>query len=213
MIKRITKAIIFRLNRFYYRIGGGNNYYGVSILRRFQNFTVLGSNNTIVAKSRLPKDVKIFIYGCNHKLTIEPEVTFKRGVIWFEDNGCEIHIGTGTTIEDAKLAVADDRTRITIGRDCMISSNVHVVSTDSHSIIDCTTRLRINHSRDVVIEDHVWLGYCANINKGVTIGKDSIVASHSVVTKNVPTNSIVAGIPAKVVKNNVTWDRERIKNT
>lgn len=48
------------------------------------------------------------------------------------------------------------------------------------------------------------------INKGVVIEPDCIVASHSVVTKTIKSHSIAAGIPAKVVKSNITWNRIRI---
>lgn len=54
--------------------------------------------------------------------------------------------------------------------------------------------------KPVVIGDNVWIGEYAAILKGVTIGRGSIVASHSVVTKNVPEYVIVAGNPARVVK-------------
>ena len=54
--------------------------------------------------------------------------------------------------------------------------------------------------RPVVIEDNVWIGEYSTILKGVTIGRGSIVGCHSVVTKDVPPYSIVAGNPAKVVK-------------
>lgn len=53
---------------------------------------------------------------------------------------------------------------------------------------------------DIVIEDNVWIGMEALILGGVTIGENSVVAARSVVTKDVPANCLVAGIPAKVVK-------------
>ena len=55
-------------------------------------------------------------------------------------------------------------------------------------------------SKPIVIEDNVWIGEYSAVLKGVTIGEGSIVASHSVVTKDVPPHSIVAGNPARVVK-------------
>ena len=150
------------------------------------------------------------MYGCNHKLIIEEGVVFKKGVIWFEDHDCEIRIGSGTTIEEASLAVAENDTKITIGKDCMFSRGIHIATTDSHSIISLETKERTNPAQDIVIGNHVWLGYCVNINKGVTIGENSVVAGHSVVTKDVPSNSIVAGIPSKIVKNKINWNRTRI---
>ena len=70
--------------------------------------------------------------------------------------------------------------------------------------------MRINHAKDVVIGNHVWIGRNVTINKVVGIGSNSIIAGHSVVTKNIPSNCIAAGTPAKVVKYQIDWLRERI---
>lgn len=161
-------------------------------------------------RSKLPKDVRIFIYGNNHHLIVEKNVIFKRGHIWFEDHDCEISIGAGTTIEEAELSVAENGTKITIGKDCMFSKGVHITTTDSHSIISTETGQRTNPAKNIEIRNHVWLGYNVNVNKGVTIEGNSVVASHSVVTKYIPGNSIAAGVPAKIVKTGITWDRTRI---
>ena len=57
----------------------------------------------------------------------------------------------------------------------------------------------------IVIQDHVWLGMNVIVLKGVTIGEGAIVAAGSIVTKDVPPHCLVAGVPAKVVKTDVTW--------
>ncbi len=53
--------------------------------------------------------------------------------------------------------------------------------------------------RPVVIGDNVWIGRGAVILPGVTVGENSIIGTHSVVTRDVPPNKVVAGSPAKVV--------------
>ena len=53
----------------------------------------------------------------------------------------------------------------------------------------------------VVIGDNVWIGAHSTILAGVTVGKNAVIAAGSVVTKNVPENAVVAGVPAKVIKN------------
>lgn len=66
--------------------------------------------------------MQISIYGSNHTLVIEEGVTFKKWQIWFEDHDYYLSIGKGTSIEDANLAVAENGTKLTIGKDCMLSS-------------------------------------------------------------------------------------------
>lgn len=211
MANRIINAISYCVKKVMYKIGGGGNkYLGISLLRRFVNFKIAGTGNTIIIKSKLPANVRVFIYGNNHRLFIDKGVTFKKGVIWFEDSGCEIHIGESTTIEDANLAVAETGTKLVIGKDCMLSSSVHIATTDSHSIIDTSTGERTNPAKNITIGNHVWLGYCANIGKGVSIGDNAVVAGHSVVTKSVSEGTIVAGVPAKVVNEGITWARARL---
>lgn len=206
----IKLRLYFRFKRLCSKLGIGNNIHGISLLRIFVNFKIVGTNNTIDVRSRLPKDVCIFIYGNNHRLIIEEGVVFKKGQIWFEDHDCEIYVGAGTTIEEADLSVAENGTKITIGNDCMFSKGVRITTTDSHSIISIESGQRVNISKDIEIRRHVWLGYDVSINKGVLIEENSVVAGRSVVTKSVPSNSIVAGLPAKVVKNGITWSRARI---
>jgi maltose O-acetyltransferase len=70
------------------------------------------------------------------------------------------------------------------------------------------TEKRPGDDRDVIIEDDVWVGTRAVILRGVTIGRGSIVAAGSVVTKSVPPYAIVAGCPAKVIK--CRWDVETL---
>lgn len=190
---------------------GGVKIIGANKLCLLRQLHVRGKNNVIELHSRLPKGVQIYIYGNGNHLRIGEGVTFKKGVIWFEDDGGSIDIGAGTTIENAQLAVAENGRKLVIGNDCMISSNVRIATTDSHSVIDLSTNKRTNYGADVVVGNHVWIGYNVSVNKGCTVEDDCVIAGNSVVTKNVPHNVIVAGVPAKVVKEGVTWDRTRIQ--
>ncbi|MBP6872851.1 MAG: acyltransferase [Bacteroidales bacterium] len=60
-------------------------------------------------------------------------------------------------------------------------------------------------SKPILIGDNVWIGMRAIILKGVTIGNGSIVAAGAVVTKDVPPNTVVGGVPARVIRENVSW--------
>ncbi len=85
------------------------------------------------------------------------------------------------------------------------------IATDSNSIFDNQTGIRINSAKSVYIRNHVWSGRDVTIGKGVEIFENVIIGGKSYVTKSIQsTNVIAAGIPARVVKENVAWKSERI---
>lgn len=89
-------------------------------------------------------------------------------------------------------------TEITIGDNCMIANGAYLTDSDWHGIYDRS--LPVGQSAPVRLEENVWIGDSAIICKGVTIGKNSIIGAGSVVTKDIPPNTIAVGNPAKVVK-------------
>lgn len=92
---------------------------------------------------------------------------------------------------------------------CFLQELIYVMATRIH-IVDIKTGNRINYAKDILIDDHVWLGNHVQILKGVKIGTNSVLSIGSIVTKDIPINSVAVGIPAKVVKCNVNWLRDRI---
>lgn len=189
---------------------GKNRYVGFGYFARLRSLTIVGKGNSIELKSSLPSSVRIVIYGNNNHLVIDKNVNYKAGLIWIEDNECEIRVGQKTTIESATLSVAEDGSKIIIGEDCMISKDVRFATSDAHSIIDLSTGKRTNFAKDIIIDNHVWIGNGVFINKGCHIGHGAIIAGRSVVTHDVPALSIAAGIAARVVKDHVSWDRRRL---
>lgn len=130
----------------------------------------------------------------------------------------EFALGKNSTIEDFSTinnglgkVIIGDRVRIglsntligpiTIGNDVIIAQNV-VISALNHGYQDIKTPISKQKcsTSTVRIDDEVWIGANAVITPGVSIGKHSVVAAGSVVTKNVPPYSVVAGNPAKVIK-------------
>jgi len=89
----------------------------------------------------------------------------------------------------------DARGRLDIGQDVSISREVTIL-TASHAVNAPDFRVEL---RPVVIEDNVWIGTRAVVLPGVTLGRGSVVAAGSVVTRDVPALSMVAGVPARTV--------------
>ncbi len=88
---------------------------------------------------------------------------------------------------------------IIIGDDCAISDNFTAYDSDFHQINGSM------NTKAIIIEDHVWIGTRVTVLPGVVIGYGSVIAAGSVVTKNVPPESLVAGVPAKVIKEHIEW--------
>lgn len=80
----------------------------------------------------------------------------------------------------------------------------------SFMIYNIQTGKRMNYAKNVSIGEHVWIAPEAKIMKGCTIGDGAIISSNAVVTKDVPRKSLAVGIPAKVVKENVSWKRDKL---
>ncbi len=106
------------------------------------------------------------------------------------DIGNYVAISPGVRIKSA--------TSVTIGDGCIIAENAYITDADWHGIYG-----RIyppGDSSPVVLEDDVWISDRATILKGVRIGQRSIVAAGAVVTKDVEPFTVVAGMPARVVR-------------
>lgn len=123
-----------------------------------------------------------FIHGMPQK----PKITI----------GDHTFIGNGSTLSAA--------CEIRIGAHCLLSALVRVHDNDGHPLDPARRRrhepIRPEEAAPVIIEDNVWIGAGATILKGVRIGQDAVVGTGAVVTSDVPAGAIVAGNPARVVK-------------
>jgi acetyltransferase-like isoleucine patch superfamily enzyme len=91
---------------------------------------------------------------------------------------------------------------IKIGKGTTIGWGVEILDSDLHRIVQDDFEM----SKPILIGSQVWIGAKAMILKGVTIGSGSVVAAGAVVTRNVPENTLVAGVPAKIIKKDVHWE-------
>ncbi|MFE6195920.1 DapH/DapD/GlmU-related protein [Streptomyces sp. NPDC057838] len=91
-----------------------------------------------------------------------------------------------------------DRGGISIGNGVMIAPKVSLI-TGGHPLPRAERRTYLSFA-PIVIEDDVWIGTAAVITQGVTIGAGAVVAAGAVVTRDVPADTVVAGVPARVIK-------------
>lgn len=192
--------------------GEGNVVQAEHALLTGVSLDILGDRNRItIGEGCRLHNLKVHIRGSDALIEIGRDCRVTRsGVLWIEDDGCQLLIGAGTTMVEVHIAVTEPRSRIVIGEGCMLANDIDIRSGDSHSILDAATGKRINPAEDVTIGKHVWVGAHAVILKGVSLGEDSVVATGSVVTQSCEPGSLLAGNPAKVVKTGITWKRERI---
>ena len=145
---------------------------------------------------------------------IGPRVTLqigKRGRIelgrwsWL-GHGTKIRCHEGVVSIGAKTVLGQECTisayqHVSIGRECVVADRVMLIDFDHGMVeVDRPIRLQGIYKRDVRVGNNVWIGYGACILRGVTIGDNAIVGTSAVVTKDVPENAVVGGVPARVLR-------------
>lgn len=163
---------------------------------KFENSTIIMGNNCYVSikesKGSITNTLINMQYSTNSTISIGSRFSIISGNI---------------------LNIRTDSVSINIGNDCMFSANIYIRSSDGHTIYDNTTGEVLNHPKCINIGNHVWLGNGARILKNSTIMDNTIVGNNSLVTKNFTEgNCIIAGVPAKIIKTNVNWDRKAVKD-
>jgi maltose O-acetyltransferase len=144
---------------------------------------------------RLQGRARVQCYG---ELIVGDRVRLNGGTVpleFFCAKGAQLSIGDGSFLNYG-TSIAAHR-RVEIGRDCDIGQYAIIMDGDFHSPQD---HRRPQEPRPVVIEDDVWLGARVTVLPGVRIGRGAVVAAAAVVTRDVPPRTLVAGMPARVVR-------------
>lgn len=113
-------------------------------------------------------------------------------------SGGKLIINSGFINENVQIIC---KGTIEIGKGCAIGRDVVIRSFDGHTIEQDGYEI----AQPIKIGDDVWIGQRAQILKGVTIGDGAIIAAGAIVTHDIPANTLVAGIPAKIIKTSVKW--------
>lgn len=112
-----------------------------------------------------------------------------------------LELGSGYINSDSIIYCSK---HISIGNGVFIARGCKIYDCDAHDIVDKNGKI-MNESEEIIIGEHVWIGMNSIILKGVTIGDGSIIGAGSIVTKDVPSKTMVAGNPATIIKTDVEW--------
>lgn len=156
-------------------------------------------------KGRQRRNISELILSRNAALVVEDSFELYQGASIFIGPNAKVRLkGQGFINTNSVVNIFS---YLEIGKGTIISDDVRIQDSDNHHIIETINgevREKPN-TKPIIIGDHVWIGKNVVILKGVDIGDGAVVAAGSVVIKDVPSKCIVAGNPAKVVRENVEW--------
>ena len=147
-----------------------------------------------------------FFLGKGLELKIEPrgEIRFGR-FVWIGD-GTKIRCHEGAVEIGAKTVMGQECTisayqHVRIGEECVIADRAMFIDFD-HGVVEVERPIRLQgiYKRDVEVGNNVWIGYGACILRGVSVGDNAVIGTNAVITKDIPANAVVAGIPARIIR-------------
>ena len=149
--------------------------------------------------------VTIRFHGDNNDIRIGSSVSVgKLNIICGNHASCII--GNGTEIEAADIHVTNGS--ISIGENCLFSYQVTLRNHDTHHIFDKDTGERINFAGNMIIGNHVWLGYGVTLLGSASIGDNSIAGTMAVTSAAFPREVVIAGNPARIIREHVCWSKD-----
>lgn len=178
-------------------------------------------------------NVQINLRGSNNTLVVAPDARIGRLTVDFDCENGFLSIGGNTGVpafsasirvgQDSKVEIgknvsttsgcvisATEGTTVIVGDDVMFASQNQVRADDGHAIYDVRSGKRVNVSKSIRIGNHVWLAWGATILGGVSVGDGTVLSYGAIVTKNLPNNCVAAGVPARVVRRNIAWERPHL---
>jgi acetyltransferase-like isoleucine patch superfamily enzyme len=142
--------------------------------------------------------------GC--KLEVGRDAVLELGRWSWLGHDCKIRCHEGVVSIGAKSVLGQECTisafqHVSIGRECVIADRVMMIDFDHGMVeVERPIRLQVIYKRDVSVGNNVWIGYGACILRGSIVGDNSVIGTNAVVTKDVPANAVVGGVPAKLIR-------------
>ena len=173
-----------------------------NIVRIHKN--LIARNITIIF-TKEAKNCKCYLDDSKSSVGLDLKINYLPG------ENSELSIGKNTGMNGTQITLGNG-SKCYIGNNCRFSYEIIIRTTDGHTIIDNDSKNIINQQKNAcIIGDNSWIGLRSIINKNVQLAHDTIVGSGSVITKKfTKPYTIIAGNPAKIIKENVKHDRRTI---
>lgn len=187
---------------------------GDNFICKKSNVIIKGNNNLLTIGNNFKCNgfLSIVVIGDNNEIVINDNVTVVDELkVYCHDNSkyCKINIGNGTSFYKTEISTYDNESTVNIGSDCMFGYDTIVYNTDGHAIFQ-NDKL-INIAKDLIVGNHVWCGWGSTILKNSYIADGCVVGKNAIVSgKFKETNSAIGGVPAKILKRNIRWDRRSV---
>jgi acetyltransferase-like isoleucine patch superfamily enzyme len=212
MIKVIQKIIAKIINS---KLILGNPYLGIQLIKlRLAEFRINLFTDQVVLgeKAKFYEQAEVINLQNNKNSIVIGMNSHIRGTLLVFAHAGKIEIGENSFVGFGSQIWSANN--IKIGSNVLISHNCNIIDTNTHEenfeerkksfldlIVNGHPTQNVNvKSKPIVIEDNVWINFNVTILKGVTIGKGAIIAAGSVITKDVRPFTLVAGNPAKIIK-------------
>jgi acetyltransferase-like isoleucine patch superfamily enzyme len=145
-------------------------------------------------------------FGRNLELQISKRGKVRFGRFTWIGDGTKIRCHEGEVVIGAKTVLGQECTisayrHVRIGEECVVADRAMFIDFD-HGVVEVERPIRQQgiYMRDVEVGSNVWVGYGACVLRGVRVGDNSVIGTNTVVTKDVPANAVVGGVPARILR-------------
>ncbi len=145
-------------------------------------------------------------FGRDLEIEIGRSGTVRFGRFVWVGDGTKIRCHEGVVEIGAKTVIGQECTisayrRVRIGEQCVIADRAMFIDFD-HGVVEVERPIRLQgiYMRDVAVGSNVWVGYGACVLRGVKVGDNAILGTSTVVTRDIPANAVVAGVPARILR-------------
>ena len=182
-----------------------------------------GKGNILYCVGKIKLENCKIRFSGNHSIVYIDENFYPFSINVRIGNDSVFYLGKDVFLNQTSYVFATERKNVLIGNQLLLSFGCYFRTADPHLLYDTRTKKRINYSKSILIGDRVWIGQNSLILKGTKIGSGAVIGGGAVISgKNIPSNTVYAGNPARKIRSNVffgkfdstdDYEEEDIKNS